>query len=613
MYFGSIPSAWMGMLYERMLGLHPRLTDDDPPRVALKRDSRSRKRSGSFFTPPYMIDYIVSESLGRLTDIQSSRVMDPSMGPGDFLLRSLRFLSQKGQDPAAVAENCLYGCDIDPIAVDIARFLVWLETGGRASASEIDHHLVCADALAGKLGFQWEETFPDAFSLFSGTPGFDAVMGNPPYVASKNGSLRKKAGRGQSDYYLMFLENVLDNQLVRPGGSFSMVLPDPFLVRANATHVRRKLLRDWSVDGIVHITGAFPGAQVANIVPVCRRMPPESVSFPVVRIDKAALRRRFEVSPSLTVARLSKNVELKFALAQPRAEVLYLVNGAWEQVFGRIHGPEKCISHVKPPFMFLKDMGVETIFRGEEIGKRAITASDGELPILLGGESISRYSVGWEGRRISREKVSKPMALYDGPKIVLQKSSSKLIAAFDTEGYVVPQSVYGIRLLPDGYHPLYLLALLNSTFMNAYAFRAFTGYKLVQPQIELEDVRRLPIRKLSFTTEAEERETQEREGRRTFEREFMEWAEDFPALTKLVKGWLKTGREDAVHDLLVFLAGFAIRFRQDGNTNAVLSERIDRAIDIVVNRLYGWKDERRTDTTGILSPTDAFHAITQRK
>lgn len=578
-YFDSIPSTWLSTLYEQMLALHPHFSDETPG-VTLESDSRGRKRSGSFFTPPYLADYIVSKTVGRLDDPKFAKVLDPSMGPGHFLLQTLSFLSKKGILSAHVAENCLHGCDIDPIAVDVARFLVWMETFGEADAHKIAENLICTDALSDN--FSWAGAFPD---VFDGSRGFDAVIGNPPYVASKNGAFEDggspSRGRGQSDYYLQFMECIIRKRLVRSGGSFSMVLPDPFLVRSNAAHIRRKLLSEWTIDEVIHISGAFSGAQVANVVPISTNRLPDSSEFRAIRIDNLLDRRRFELDPHRIASKLAKRVNSRFALSQPGAEMLYLAGDGWQSAFQRIHGPEMSVSHISAPFVHLKDIGIEVLFRGEEIGKKAISEGDGELPILLGGESVRRYGINWEDHKISRESVAKPMEWYSGTKVLLQKSTGKLVAALDTEGFVVPQSVYGIKLREGRYHLLYLLALLNSRFLNEYVFRAFTGYKLVQPQLELEDIKRLPIRVMPFSMSDEERKSLADMGKRTYENGLSDRNGDFSELSKLVLSWLESEKDDAAHDLLVFLAGEAMTYR-----NTEQASRIDSAIDAVVDILY---------------------------
>ncbi len=588
-YFGSIPANWISLLYEYLLDRRPEIVPD-PPGVRLRADSSSRKRNGAFFTPGYIIDYIVHESLGRVSDPVMARVLDPAMGAGDFLVGALHRLSESA-DPGYIATWCIYGCDIDPIAVDIARFLLWLESGGRADASMIASHLVCADALSGNGELSWNDRFPDAFGLFAGYPGFDAVIGNPPYVAAKNSAMADYQAvhgvKGQSDYYLLFLESVIAKDLVKPGGALSMVLPDPFLVRTNATAVREKLLKKWTVRSVVHVAGAFPGAHVANIILVAANTPSDGRAFPVLRLETTPDRKAFELDPKLATFRQARTVRPSFALAQPRSEVLYLVDSAYEGVFERIHGPEKSLTNVATPFVFLNEVDiVDRVFRGEEIGKRKIAASAGDMPILLGGESIHRGRTAWEGLGISREAVRKPLDWYSGPKIVLQKSSARVVAAYDDHGFVVPQSVYGIKLGPGKYHYLYLLAILNSRLMSDYVFRAFTGYKMVQPQIELEDVRRLPIRSVDFEANPIERLRFVSEAVQVFEDELKAGTTGFDGLAARIRELLKIGHSAAVHDILAHIASRAFRTETSDEFIATETERTQRAMNSVVNILY---------------------------
>lgn len=588
-YFGTVPPGWVSMLYEYLLDRKPVLSDSGAG-VVLRADSSSRKRNGAFFTPGYIVDFIVKRSLGELKDLSEARVLDPSMGAGDFLMSALRRLSSLA-DPAEVAENCIFGCDIDPIAVDITRFLLWMETGGRADARRIARHLICADAIAGNGRFYWDTAFPDAFGLFSGALGFDAVIGNPPYVAAKNAALgdyqAAHSVRGQSDYYLIFMQSVLSNDLVKPGGSLAMVLPDPFLVRANAARVRKSLFEKWTTRNIVHVRGAFPGAQVANIILVTTSRPSDGSAFPVLRLENTPARRGFELDPDLAESRQAVRVRPSFALAQPRTEVLYLVDKGYTKTFERIHGREMSLSKIVPPFVALDNLEiVERVFRGEEIGKRKVTTGNGELPILLGGESIRRGRIAWEGYKIARGNVKKNLEWYQNPKIVLQKSSARVVAAHDASGFVIPQSVYGISLREGHYHPLYLLAVLNSAFMSDYVFRAYTGYKMVQPQIELEDVRALPIRTIDFEANPVERTEFAAEAMDAFEDEFRGGAGGFPRLTSHVLRMLDLGHTDAVHDVLVYIAGIAYSSRDDSELIAMETERLAAAMNEIVDMLY---------------------------
>ena len=94
------------------------------------------------------------------------------MGSGHFLIRACQYLAEEiatniyTSDPGAddldgdeytitywkrrVAENCLHGVDINPMAVELAKLALWLETvAADAPLTFLDHHLQCGDSLMG--------------------------------------------------------------------------------------------------------------------------------------------------------------------------------------------------------------------------------------------------------------------------------------------------------------------------------------------------------------------------------------------------------------------------------------------------------------------------------
>jgi N-6 DNA Methylase/Eco57I restriction-modification methylase len=145
-----------------------------PPRRSPERSSVRRKESGSFYTPRSMADYLVRTTLGPLVidaapdDILQLRVLDPAMGSGAFLVSACRFLAaahdraceRTGRGPVSsaanaqvrrhIARSCLFGVDLNPMAVQLARLSVWLTTMRRdAPLTFLDHHLRVGDSLVG--------------------------------------------------------------------------------------------------------------------------------------------------------------------------------------------------------------------------------------------------------------------------------------------------------------------------------------------------------------------------------------------------------------------------------------------------------------------------------
>lgn len=602
-FFETMPLSWLGSVYQHLLAFRP---DDGGQRL---RASRSyRKGRGMFFTPACLVTYIVESALGPLVEglptlapsetERTVRVLDPAMGGGDFLTRAIDFLSgSRAELRARVAAECVFGVDVDAGAVEVARFGVWASSGFADGISEaLKAHLVCGNALGARHAdepeFDWRGAFPEAFA----DGGFDAVVGNPPYIAAKNG-LQGARASGQSDSYLMFLSEIIDNNLVRPGGLFSMVLPDPMLVRENAAGIRRKLVTDWSIVSLLHISESFPDALVANVVPICRNAPPSSPTFLATRIERAGDRRSFMLRPRKTALEMAHPVRLESIVAQGRCEFLYLLEqGSFAEIIRLIHGENVALSKYVEPFAPLRGLNVKATYRGEEVGKSAINRETGDQPILLGGQSIQPYEIIWEGRTASVSWVRKPLARYHSTKVLIQKSSPRVIAALDRvskhhPGFVFPQSVYAVELGEQGMDPLYLLCILNSRVINEYIRRTVTGYKLLQPQLELEDIRALPIRRVSFTTDVSDREIDVLRGISIFERESLRG--EFPELANFVVECLTGAPEksDVVHDVLVHLGHAMVtlaranRATPDADSTRQL-EATRAAIETVVWRLY---------------------------
>lgn len=168
----------LGAVYETLLDYEPRLyRSGGRLSVALDRGSGRRKATGAFYTPQSIAEYVVRRTLGPLVGdrdadaILQLRVLDPAMGSGAFLVAACRFLAEaceraliaRGHRAAAdiddaeraalrrlVAERCLYGVDVNPTAVQLARLSLWLATlAADRPLTFLDHHLAAGNSLIG--------------------------------------------------------------------------------------------------------------------------------------------------------------------------------------------------------------------------------------------------------------------------------------------------------------------------------------------------------------------------------------------------------------------------------------------------------------------------------
>ena len=182
--YSSLDIKHLGSIYEGLLEY--KLTPD----LNLLTDKGERKATGSYYTPDYIVKYIVQNTIGpvlaqkkeewiragsgKFADyILSIKVLDPAMGSGHFLVEAVDYLARalveawvtaKKEDAKTkeVAEHdiqwarreivrkCIYGVDLNPMAVELAKLALWLNTAAaNRPLSFLDHHLRCGNSLVG--------------------------------------------------------------------------------------------------------------------------------------------------------------------------------------------------------------------------------------------------------------------------------------------------------------------------------------------------------------------------------------------------------------------------------------------------------------------------------
>jgi SAM-dependent methyltransferase len=221
--------------------------------IRIVNDKAGSRRLGSYFTHPVIVKHlassVISESLRKST---KPLILDPSCGAGYFLIESITILKEKfkGRDFNRIAENCIRGIDIDPIAVELTRRNLKREFGIKKSI--LDEIIKCADALSAPSNLP--------FSLNS----FDCVTGNPPYqnfssrgspVARlvSEGKIREaeelkseinfyrarfpESSHGCLDRYKWFIDRGI--QFLKAGGVLGYITPSTWLVLPRYSDIRK--------------------------------------------------------------------------------------------------------------------------------------------------------------------------------------------------------------------------------------------------------------------------------------------------------------------------------------------------------------------------------------
>lgn len=318
--FSVLPAEILGNVYEQFLGKV--ITLSKGHRATVEEKPEVKKAGGVYYTPGYIVDYIVRQTVGDLCEgkspkqMEKLRILDPACGSGSFLIRAYQelldrhlawyrehepskhrkevFLGPGGDWRLTTAEkrrivlNNIYGVDIDRQAVEVTKLSLLLKVlegendetltqqslfGERALPS-LEGNIKCGNSLIAPsdLGelipdpgalrrmnpFPWESEFPAVFK----DGGFDAVIGNPPYIRIQTMQewaphevalykrLYRSAASGNYDVYVVFVERGLS--LVNEAGRLGFILPHKFFNAKYGGGLRRLIAEGRHLAGVVH-------------------------------------------------------------------------------------------------------------------------------------------------------------------------------------------------------------------------------------------------------------------------------------------------------------------------------------------------------------------------
>lgn len=298
------------------------------------QDRTARKHDGVFYTPVDMARTIVEQSVGawlreRRRELRLSvgelpsdinppitslkayreqllaiRVLDPACGSGVLLNEAASFLENEGRmldkilqrvctdrmppfDWAGhILENVLFGVDIHKNSVELAKATLWLNAAAikhTTSHLRVGNALISDASIAGCLAFDWHAAFPAVMA----SGGFDAIVGNPPYVDSETMRTahpveRKylartyRYTRGNWDLYIAFFERGCE--LLAPSGYLTFITPDKWLSKNFGAAIRTRLLPN--IRSILPVgRQVFADARIDSVVTTISGSPVAALSI----------------------------------------------------------------------------------------------------------------------------------------------------------------------------------------------------------------------------------------------------------------------------------------------------------------------------------------------
>ncbi len=265
-----------------------------------------KKKIGAFYTPPHLASLIADESLNAWLDnhpdteenhqlklVQNLKILDPSAGAGAFLLSAADWLDKTRQKLGerknitkrreAIVRNSLFGVDLIGDAVDKCRseILQWvspIEEEQQEILDSVHDNIKQGNSLT---SFDWTSDFSSITTRTN--PGFDIILGNPPYGNLLSNDERKfiqskypfnvggsRTGTWNSAAHFI----VRASMLLRQDGELGFLIPNSILRVKQFSKTRQFLLENLKLWKIVDEGSPFDGVTLEMVTLFCRGQKP---------------------------------------------------------------------------------------------------------------------------------------------------------------------------------------------------------------------------------------------------------------------------------------------------------------------------------------------------
>lgn len=353
--FSVVDPTILSQIYERFLG--QKIVIESGRKFHIIEAPEVSASSGVVPTPKIIVEKIVKDTLAPLvegktfSELCDLNIADICCGSGTFLISTYDFLLEKMMekiieegidDPDLVyqvdgegltftlkgkrniLESNLYGVDINPYAVEVTEFsllLKLLEGEDEASVNNFIHqhsekilpnlksNIKCGNSLVDSKFFDFmPEALDDDKLLFSVKPfdwdeefsnimvngGFDAIVGNPPYVRIQNmqryspeeikyyqadDSQYIVAKKATIDKYFVFIQRAID--LLNPTGLLGYIVPHKFFLTKGGKELRKFITENHQISKIIHfgVTQVFPERSTYTAILILQAIKMEEFEF----------------------------------------------------------------------------------------------------------------------------------------------------------------------------------------------------------------------------------------------------------------------------------------------------------------------------------------------
>lgn len=271
----------------------------------LSQDNKSE--NGIVFTPKYIADYIVHQTLSHITEWQEDiKIIDPSCGCGIFLVSAIEYIHEKFSIPInQIIENNILGADIEEANIRRCAMVLKILSAKYGEPIVQEPNLTCIDSLK----YNWCELFHVSQINF--------IIGNPPYVnphgmAKETVNFLKKTfsttQEGVFNIFYAFIEHSMNN--LSANGFLGFIVPNNFLTIKSAIHLRAYLQKHAFINSILDFGDNMPFKPVRtyNVILLLSKQETKTFLYSTMpktnNIPKSLLEQKFD---SMPIAALDKN------------------------------------------------------------------------------------------------------------------------------------------------------------------------------------------------------------------------------------------------------------------------------------------------------------------
>jgi hypothetical protein len=541
----------LGAVYEQYLG-HVIASGSRGPRARpalpdVAEKHAKRKTQGIYYTPTFVVKYIVQQTLGRYLDehgyhpAHPVRVLDMSCGSGSFLIEAFdaldRHLARErgqargGQTDAhdharrmEILTQCIYGVDKDEQAVAVAKLNLSLKALHARDKLPMLDNIRNGDSLISgapeelkaafgknwkaKKPFDWQTEFAQVMS----SGGFDVIVGNPPYGMLQPHNTDEKlltylnqkyeVASFKIDLFHLFIERCLT--VLRDGGYLGLIIPNTFITNIYTQKLRDLIASQCKIVGIVVSSARFfADAEVNNAIIILQKE------------SKAEKREANRISVVLDAdqAFLTDQPSLSKSHTIRQKDLIFLSSGSWNirlsdatvELLNRIRQCSELLRNIAKINRGLISGDRDKYFSKRARGKKW-------LPIITGTD-VNRYYVEDAEEFVFFEKPEGAGGCWDprvhqARKIVIRQIGRYPVASYDTNPYCVTGNIFTVRPTSEYTHQ-FILGILNSQFTQWLWQLLYGDFKAIFPELKGVYLEQFPIRTINFSDPTEKQQHDE--------------------------------------------------------------------------------------------------------